>query len=187
MNTANPVLHIDFIALKPETEASAIDTLLGEAAGLRSIDNVLAGGAIHGSQDSGYEIGVYFVLASFTDLEPFGTNPAYARFLQASVAPVLRSFTGASVALQAPFPPHDRFAACLALAAPEETYDWEVRDALAGWAAESMAAVVGLAIGERQRYRGCVIRFASTPIVPQPIDDPRFETAVIAGQALTFE
>jgi hypothetical protein len=187
-SNTNPVLHIDLLALKPDAEAGAIEALLAAAAGLLSISNVLTGGAIRGGDGSDFDLGVYFVLAGFTDLEPFGTDAGYARFLQTKVAPVLRSFTGASVSLQGPFPGHAGFAACLALAAPEETYDWEVREALSGWLpAETAASAVGLAIGERQRYRGCVIGFANALIVPQRIADSRFETAVIAGQSLSFE
>ena len=102
--------------------------------------------------------------------------------MQGKAAPLLRGFAGADVALTAPFPDVGAFAACLALAAPDETYDWEVRDALEGWAGDA-AAAVGLAIGERQRYRGCVLRFTSDDQMPPALADRRFEPTLIAGRA----
>jgi len=135
-----------------------------------------------GMNASTFDLAFFFVLRAFTDLEPFGTNPLYIRFLQGKVAPLLRGFAGADVALAAPFPAVQEHAACLALAAPEETYDWEVREALEGWASGAEAAV-GLAIGERQRYRGCVLRFTDQQQTPADLADRRFETALIAGRA----
>ena len=48
--------------------------------------------------------------------------------------------------------------------APEETYDWEVRDALRAWgdADPGGLPVIGLAIGEKQMYRGAALALAET-------------------------
>jgi hypothetical protein len=137
-----------------------------------------------------FDLAFFFVLDSFTALEPFGTHPQYIRFLQGKVARLLRGFAGTDVALTAPFPAGlDQAGACLALAAPDETYDWEVRAALDAWASDALpsstggAAAVGLAIGERQRYRGCVLCFTTSPQPFQPLADRRFESTLIAGRA----
>lgn len=136
-----------------------------------------------GSARSDFDLAFFFVLEGFTALEPFGTHAAYIQFLQGKVARMLRGFAGADVSLRAPFPEIGAYATCLALAAPDETYDWEVWAALDDWAEGSPARAVGLAIGERQRYRGCVVTFTSTPITSISPADDRFQTSVIAGAA----
>jgi hypothetical protein len=176
---------------------------------------------------SDFDLAFFFVLDGFTSLEPFGTDPLYIRFLQGKVARILRAFAGADIALDAPFPDVASYATCLALMAPEQTYDWEVRTALETWAhqqhraqpgrsgpggttqpggsgsvsttqlgrsgpgAESQPSLsredaqsaIGLAIGERQRYRGCVLSFTTTEPAPERLADRRFESTLIAGRA----
>jgi hypothetical protein len=163
------VAHFDFIALSDNATEPAIDDLVETAAGLLGLPGVETGGVIRaGTADSDFDLAFFFVLDSFSALEPFGTNPAYTRFLQGTIAPLLRSFAGADVALDAPFPEVGPFAACLALSAPEETYDWEVHAALHSWAPPPSA--LGLAVGERQRYRGCVVRFSADEFTPPVCD-----------------
>ncbi|MGE0687734.1 MAG: hypothetical protein AB7P33_13395 [Dehalococcoidia bacterium] len=167
---------------------------------------------------SDFDLAFFFVLDGFTSLEPFGTDPRYIRFLQGKVARLLRGFAGADVALSAPFPDVQPFATCLALMAPEQTYDWEVRAALESWtrqagdppraqphlsregglntpdasASPSLASqaalnAIGLAIGERQRYRGCVLSFTTTETTPERPADRRFESTLIAGHATRLQ
>jgi hypothetical protein len=151
---------------------------------------------------SDFDLAFFFVLDRFTSLEPFGTDPRYIRFLQGKAARILRAFAGADIALTAPFPEVGPYAACLALMAPDQTYDWEVRSALESWTrsqaieaqpslsregADNRAAnAIGLAIGERQRYRGCVLSFTTTASTPGRLADRRFESTLIAGRATRF-
>jgi hypothetical protein len=44
-------------------------------------------------------------------------------------------------------------------------------------------SAIGLAIGERQRYRGCVLTFSSIPITAERIANRRFTSTLIAGRA----
>lgn len=175
------VLHIDFIAVRPEAGAAGCEEILSAATLAREIDGVVAIGAIEADDGSDFDLGVYFVLEGFTYLEPFGTDARYVRFLQGTIAPRLRSFAGADVSLDGPFEPSRPYAACLALEAPEETYDWEVREGLTSWA-ESVADehAIGVAVGERQRYRGLAIAFADAAI---EVDPKQHAGTIISGRA----
>ncbi len=179
------VLHLDFISLRPETTQEQRTQLEEAAAGLLALDQVLSAGVINGESGSDFDIAFLFLLPDFTDLEPFGTDPRYVRFLQGNVAPVLRAFAGADVKLEDDLDIVDGPAACLALMAPEETYDWEVRDALEAWGGNLLpdAIAVGIAVGERQQYRGVSIAFgghASTAAKPEA---GSFRPALIRGTA----
>jgi hypothetical protein len=176
---------------------------------------------------SDFDLAFFFVLDRFTSLEPFGTDPRYIRFLQGKAARILRAFAGADIALTAPFPEVEPYATCLALMAPDQTYDWEVRSALESWTRQTIppheaepgrsgpgalssdplssdpslsregtgpsseaprpaANAIGLAIGERQRYRGCVLSFTTTASTPGRLADRRFESTLIAGRTTRF-
>lgn len=176
------IIHFDFIALAPGTSDEAVEELIAETAALSSLESVDAVGVIRSSGDeaSDFDLAFFFVLDGFTSLEPFGTNEGYIRFLQGRVARMLRAFAGADVVLREPFPTVGPYAACLALAAPDETYDWEVWAALEGWEA-GLPAVIGLAVGERQRYRGCVLRFSDSPVSASRPADDRFGTSLVTG------
>ncbi len=157
------VLHIDLVALVPDAPPDARQGLIASAAGLVALSGVVSGGAIVAEAGSDYDLALLFVLEGFTELEAFGTDGRYAEYLQHHVAPVLRSLAGADVQLENDFGGIDAAAACLALAAPDETFDWEVREALASWmelVPSRSAGVVGLAVGERQRFRGLALAFA---------------------------
>jgi hypothetical protein len=160
------VLHIDFVALTPDAGADGREEILSQAAVAQEIDGVLAVGAIEGDAGSDFDLGVYFVLEGFTHLEPFGTDSRYVRFLQGTLAPRLKAFAGADVSLEAPYEASLPYAACIALEASPRTYDWEVRERLSSWA-QSIAGgerVIGVAVGERQRYRGLAMVFANAEI-----------------------
>ena len=91
-------------------------------------------GLIEAESGAEYDLALYFVLQGFGALEPFGTNERYVRFLQGHAAPVLRGLAGADVRLEDDFPTDAApNAACLCLAAPFQTYDWEVSAALQTW------------------------------------------------------
>jgi hypothetical protein len=133
--------------------------------------------AIEGEPGSDFDLAFFFVLDSFTGLEAFGTDARYIRWLQGGVARSLRSFGGADIQLFEPYEGSAPFGALVALAATPQTYDWQVRDALTKWTAGGRA-LSGLAVGERQRYRGLGIMLSETP-VPRP-------TAGFEGFGLDF-
>jgi hypothetical protein len=145
---------VDLALLQPEVRAEERGALLAEAASLLALPAVVSAGVIEAEGESDFDLAFYFVIASPADLEGFGTDARYVRFLQGGLARCLRSFAGADIALDADLPPPDSYGACLALVAPPRTYDWQVRDALAAWAGDMASAATGLAVGERQRYRG---------------------------------
>jgi hypothetical protein len=69
--------------------------------------------------------------------------------------------------------------------APDETYDWEVREALQAWANATGAtmAAIGLAVGERQAYRGVALAFGDTLQDTHAPDPERFRATVVRGAA----
>src|SRR5688572_23360954 len=152
------VLHVDFVSLAPGTEPAAREALIDAAAGLAEIDGVTAVGVIEADEDSAFDLGFCFLLRDFAALEPFGTDARYVRFLQGALAPLLKGLAGADVRLDRALTGGEEqaFASCIAVAAPEETYDWEVRERLDAWAGDAGTgtATIGLAIGDRQRFRG---------------------------------
>ncbi len=179
------VLHIDLISLKPATNAADQETLIHEAGILLSIEDVIGGGVIQAGAESHFDLAVFFALKDFAALEPFGTHPGYSRFLQGKVAPLLQAFAGADVAMDAPLGSISGFGACVALSAPDEAYDWEIREKLEQWrdGVAGTAAVLGLAVGDRQNYRGLAMSFASTAFEPPQIVGERFDTVEIKGRS----
>ena len=141
-------MHIDFVTLAPATGAEARSDILAQAAALAEIESVLEAGVIEAEAGSDFELALYFLLPRFSALEPFGTDGRYVRFLQGTVAPHLGTFAGADVHLEDDFDGPMASASCLALAAPPETYDWEIRGSLSAWAAGlSGSRVIGIAVG----------------------------------------
>lgn len=156
-------------------EAEVAPSPSRESAGLR------VGPPSSPSAPSDFDLAFFFVVDSFTFLEPFGTHPAYIAFLQGKVARILKGFAGADISLDASFPHIAPYAACLALAAPDQTYDWEVRATLASASDSAPSRALGLAIGERQRYRGCVLTFTDAPTILIRPEAARYQTSLIAG------
>jgi hypothetical protein len=175
---AHQALHVDLISLQDATGEAA--KVIVEAAGeLTEMELVLEAGAIEGRPGSDFDLAVYFLLPSSADIEPFGTDARYVRFLQGTVAPKLTAFGGASVRLEGVFPAQRAYGACLTVEAPEETYDWEVSEKLTAWCgSQPGGGVAGLATGERQRYRGLAFAFADNEL---PADRP-----AIGGLDVTF-
>jgi hypothetical protein len=182
------LLHLDFVLLSPATGPDDRRQLLEAAAELAALDGVITLGAIEAEAGSDFDLAFYFVLAEFAALEPFGTDPRYSRFLQGEVAPRLRGFTGADVRLDDDFGAAGSLAAVIAVMAPEETYDWEVREALQAWVDATGAAesAIGLAAGERQLYRGVALAFGEA-LQTAPAPDPqRFRVSSLRGRAQTL-
>jgi hypothetical protein len=173
------VLHADFIFLRSETTAEERREILLAAAGPASLPEVTAAAAIQGSAGSGADLVLVFVLRAFTDLEPFGTSPAYVSFLQSRLAPKLRSLSGIDARLvdRAALPPAAK-ARVLALRPPPETFDWEVQVALERWA--GAAGLVGLAANDKQGYRGVAVA-STTDIRSVPALPEGFECLYAAG------
>ena len=178
------VLHLDFIKLNPEAEAGQRSRLQATASQLKAIEGVLAVGVIEGETGSDFDVAFWFLLESFSALEPFGTDARYSQFLQGTVARLLTAFAGADVILDDDLAGSDGPAACLGLMGPEETYDFEVREALQAWAAsvDATSAAIGVAVGERQQYRGAAIAFGTAAGVRKPETEP-FRATLIRGHA----
>ncbi|HXH20765.1 MAG TPA: hypothetical protein VNN10_01960 [Dehalococcoidia bacterium] len=166
------VLHADLVLLREDASDRARDALMLEASALASLPGVAAIGAIEAAAPSDFDLAFFFILDSQADLEAFGTDERYIRFLQGGLARAMRSFAGADVQLDSSFAGDGAYAACACLIATPHTYDWQVRDALAAWSSAAAQALRGLAIGERQRYRGLGIMFSSSPI---PLPFPGLE------------
>jgi hypothetical protein len=181
------VIHLDFISLSPATSPEDRKQLINAAAKLSALPQVVSLGVIE--SDAGprpdFDLVFYFLLPDFASLEPFGTDRRYIEFLQGNIAPRLKAFAGADVRLEDDFEAVGPLGACLALMAPEETYDWEVRDALRAWgdAVAAGAAVVGLAIGEKQMYRGVAIAFADSLKAAEKPEASQFRTTLVSGTA----
>jgi hypothetical protein len=183
-----PLVHVDFVSLLHDATPEGRRDLLEAARGLVGLDEVRSAGVIEAREHADFDLAFFFVLPEFGALEPFGTHPRYSRFLQHHVAPVLRSFAGADVRLEASMPLVAKQAACVALAAPEETYDWEVRAALGMWTEglTAWSSAFGLAVGEHQGYRGLAFAFADEPLTaPRPVVEG-FGVTLLAGSARSF-
>jgi hypothetical protein len=179
------VLHIDLIALGDHASDLQRNALISAATSLQAMEHVLAVGLMEATDESDYDLAVFFLLDGFTSLEPFGTDPRYSQFLQGSVAPVLRGFAGADVRLESDLHIADGPAACLAIAAPDETYDWEVREALETWT-ETMhpdAIAIGIAVGERQRFRGAGITFGGSALAAERPVSGALSATLVRGVA----
>ena len=176
------VLHLDLLALAAGTSSEAVEDLIGAAGGLASLPGVERVGVIHSDGGSDFDVAFLFILPGFAALEPFGTATGYSRFLQTKVAPLLRGLSGADVRLEDEFPAISSYGACLALAAPPRTYDWEVTAALQGWLQkQAVAGVTGLAVGEHGRYRGVAIAFGDEPLAVAPLEQAPFGPSLITG------
>jgi hypothetical protein len=174
---------MDFINLTPEAGPEDRRRLEAAATGLFAIDGVEEIGVIEGESGSDFDIALWVRLRDFASLEPFGTDPEYTRFLQGTVAPMLRGFAGVDVTLESGFEAKPGPVACLALMGPDEAYDFEVREALAAWAEAigATSAAMGVAAGERQLYRGAAIAFEARP-AGRPEVAP-FTTTLVSGRA----
>jgi hypothetical protein len=156
-----PLLHVDLVLLRDDIDEGAREGLRSGAGALATLPGVLSIFEIEAGAGSDFDRAYVFTVGSLSDLEAFGTDPRYIRFLQGGLARAMRSFGGCDVQLQGPLPPAGDIASCLALAASPQTYDWQVREALTAWAP---SGAVGLAIGERQRYRGLGLMFSDQPV-----------------------
>ena len=181
------VLHLDFISLSPSTGPHDRKQLFEAASQLAALPQVESLGVIEADAAAGsdFDLVFYFLLPDFMALEPFGTDMRYAGFLQGAVAPRLKAFAGADVRLEDDFAADGAGAACLALMAPEETYDWEVREALQAWrdASGGASGATGLAVGEKQMYRGAALIFGTALNPAERPDATRFRSTLIAGTA----
>jgi hypothetical protein len=178
-------MHIDFVAVSDQATPERLNDLFAEAARLATLDEVVSAGIIEADSGSDFELAFLFLLQDFAALEPFGTSPMYSRFLQGYVAPVLRLLAGADVRLEGDMPAIAGQAVCLALAADDEIYDWEISDALNDWSRHGSpkGAVAGMAVGERQRFRGIGLAFADAQMTPVKVADERFASTLVAGKA----
>ena len=184
MNANEYVLHLDLIGLAPDATPEAREALIASAGELATLSNVERVGVIEADAPGDFDLAFFFVLRGFGSLEPFGTDPTYAAFLQTKVAPLLRGLAGADVRLERDFPAMAAHGVCLALAAPPTTYDWELSANLNAWLQKyGLTGTTGLAIGEHGRFRGPRHRLYDAPVaVEAPVQRP-FGPSLIAGPA----
>lgn len=175
-------MHADLVLLREDASQEDREALFREAATLRSLRGIVATGVIEADPGSDFDLAFFFVVSSLTDLEAFGTDARYVRFLQGAIARAMRSFGGADVKLSAAFDAPGEHAACVALAATPQTYDWQVSDALQAWGSRGGRALIGLATGERQRYRGIGIMFSNLPMQRPSSGFEGFGLEFIAGR-----
>ncbi|MPZ48729.1 MAG: hypothetical protein GEU75_05345 [Dehalococcoidia bacterium] len=187
MSDTKPVLHADFFSLNPSTTPQAREGLIEEARGLAELDEVVSAALIEGDAAADFDLALLFILPEFRALEPFGTDQRYTRFLQARVAPILQGLAGADVQIEDDFSGMAGYAACLAVAAPPETYDWEVKALLTDWVEALNLTpsihMAGLAIGERQRFRGLAISSGDEPFSPPRPSKGAFGVSLITGRS----
>jgi hypothetical protein len=179
------VLHADFIALVPNTPAASRQELVGHAAALASLPGVQAVVTIEAASELEFGLALLFVLDDRTALEGFGADTRYAAFLHKAVAPILETLAGVDVLVDTDFPQSAGYGACLALMAPEETYDWQVRAALTDWTNAIPGAAggaIGLAVGERQRFRGLAVVFGDGPLAAGA-GPGGFDCTLVSGRA----
>jgi hypothetical protein len=184
VNQNEYVLHLDLIALAPDVTPEAREALIASAGELGALANVERVGVIEADAPDDFDVAFFFVLRGFASLEPFGTDPTYAAFLPTKVAPLLRGLAGADVRLEKDLPPMSAYGACLGLAAPPTTYDWELSANLTAWLQRyGLDGTVGLAIGEHGRFRGLAIAFSDAALdVEAPVQKP-FGPSLIKGRA----
>ncbi len=182
------VLHLDLISLVPAISNADREGLRNYVADLASLPGVVGCGLIEGEPGSDYDLAVFFALEGLGALERFGTDPRYTRFLQGRLAPVLQGLAGADARLEAwPDAPYSH-ALSIAVTAPDEAYDWEVRSRLDEWTTGLAGArVLGVAVGERQRFRGLALVLAEGPIeARKPAAERRFGPLSVNGAARRF-
>lgn len=178
------VLHVDFISLSTDAGPEGREPLIAAAEELSTVTQVITLGVIEADAGSDFDLAFYFLLPDLESLERFGTDTRYAAFLQREAAPRLNRFAGADVRLESDYAARGSSAACLALMAPDETFDWEIREALQAWtqASEAGTANSGLAVGERPLYRGLALVFGET-LAPAQRPAGKFTSTLVAGRA----
>lgn len=177
------VLHADFISLGPGQASSVREGVIEAAAALSAVPGASQVFALVPEGETGGTLGLFFLLVDLSALEAFGTDQRYTAFLQKVVAPVLGSLAGADVRTEGTLDDRADEAACLALSAPPNAYDWEVKAALETWR-DSIDApgLTGLAIGERQRFRGLGLVAAEGASSLAPPSLAKFGTTWLAGR-----
>lgn len=174
------VLHADFISLAPgQTEQAG--AILSAASDLRALPGVEKVLAVEGEEEGRAALGIVFLIDDLASLEAFGTDQRYTAFLQKVVAPALGGLAGIDARIEGGLDESRPSGACLALNAPPHAYDWEVKAALESWQERAGAkGIVGLAVGERQRFRGIGIIAGDAPPMA-PTDFGSFGITFVSG------
>jgi len=144
------LLHLVVATLREPAEPAAFEGTLAEARALASAPGVR--GQIVGW--SGQQLVIGTVLESAADLDRFVASPEHMRFVMQGLAPAIRGMW--STAIESDAAPDIEGGSLLwAFGLPEQegVYEWQVREFLDAVAAIGRAAIVGVTIEERERYR----------------------------------
>jgi hypothetical protein len=163
-------LHLLLVHLRPGVTQTQRDALARGFESLRSIDGVIHMGQVEGTESvSTHHLGLFAYLRDAAALERFGTHSLLMKYLQRSFLPVVEDFMSMDIAVRER--PPDRYGAalCFCVDFPSDTYDRQVRSALAQ-VTESLGEdgilgnATGVALNQRQPFRAGGIVFAASPL-----------------------
>jgi len=162
-------LHLLLVHLRPAVTPGQRDALVEGLTPLRSLKGVLHIGCVEGTESvSTHDLGLFVYLRDAAALERFGTHPLLMKYLQQSFLPVVEDFVSMDVAVEGG--PAERYGAafCFCLDFRPDTYDWQVRSALAELARNenegmTLGVSVGVALNQRQPFRAGGLVFAASP------------------------
>jgi len=182
MTTQQPILHLALLNLRQGPHSTLgkpneadIRALLSAFGSLAEIDGVLHLGAVRAaSEDSTHTLGLFALLRGAQALEEFGTHPSHIEYLQSAVLPLVSELATADVVVAEAlpqragpgptWPPPYRAAACFCAGFQPTTYDWQVRSLFDAAAhVTDHAAIGGLAVNGRQRFRAAGLALWSEP------------------------
>ena len=188
-------LHLLLAHLRRAATPGQRDALLEGLAPLRSVKGVLHMGRVEGTEGiSTHDLGLFVYLRDAAALEQFGTHPLLMKYLQQSFLPAVEEFVSMDVAVEGG--PNESYGAalCFCLDFRPDTYDWQVRSALAELAGNAdkgtiLGASVGVALNQRQPFRAGGLVFAASPTdlsavrLPPRNEDSTTGLVAVAGPA----
>lgn len=188
-------LHLLLVHLRPAVAAGKRDALVEGLTPLRSLKGVLHIGCVEGAEGvSTHDLGLFVYLRDAAALERFGTHPLLMKYLQQSFLPVVEDFVSMDVAVESG--PAERYGAafCFCLDFRPDTYDWQVRSALAEVSGDTpegglLGAGVGVALNQRQPFRAGGLVFAASAAelsdvhLPPPNAEAASSFVAVAGPA----
>lgn len=144
------LLHLVVATLREPAEPAAFEGTLAQARALAGAPGVR--GQIVGW--SGQQLVIGTVLESAADLDRFVASPEHMRFVMQGLALVIRGMWSTAIETDAA-PAIEGGSRLWAFGLPDQegVYEWQVREFLDAISAIGRAAIVGVTIEERERYR----------------------------------